>query len=343
MTEQEKALAYDRAIERAKKLKEDPKSVFYEYSPKEGDTICDYIFPELKESEDEKIRKYLMERIISLYGENSSTPEGIKVKDIIDWLEKQNPQKLDNVVKPIFNVGDTVRHKTIEGFECTIESIDDLTYYGDTTNFDIKDQNKWKLIESIDSIAYSKDTVWNESDRLHLGSILSILKAERNNAEVEQYRDSVNSDIDWLKSLKNCVSSSQLNTEDFERINRISDFIWKNRKGDTDEIYQQEQDVKWLKSLKDCIQLHPKQGWSEEDERLIKTSIGFLADFVTKGYENAVECIVWLKSLKNRCTWKPNENQLHAFEQVYDWYNNNFAPSETLTSLYNDLKKLYEK
>ena len=38
--------------------------------------------------------------------------------------------------------------------------------------------------------------------------------------------------------------------EDRKRIQRISDFIWKNRKGDTDEIYQQEQDVKWLKSLR---------------------------------------------------------------------------------------------
>ena len=52
------------------------------------------------------------------------------------------------------------------------------------------------------------------------------------------------------------------------------------------------------------------------------------------------ERINWLKSLKTRTAWKPNEKQIHAFEQVYEWYNNNFAPSETLTSLYNDLKKL---
>ena len=51
-TIEEKAEAYDMAIERARKLKEDPQGVFYEYSPKERDTICDYIFPELKESED---------------------------------------------------------------------------------------------------------------------------------------------------------------------------------------------------------------------------------------------------------------------------------------------------
>lgn len=39
--------------------------------------------------------------------------------------------------------------------------------------------------------------------------------------------------------------------------------------------------------------------WSEDEERLIKTSISFLKDFADKGYENAVECIDWLKSKLN--------------------------------------------
>lgn len=38
--------------------------------------------------------------------------------------------------------------------------------------------------------------------------------------------------------------------EDEIRLNRICKFLWKNRKGDTDEIFQQEQDVDWLKTLK---------------------------------------------------------------------------------------------
>ncbi len=38
--------------------------------------------------------------------------------------------------------------------------------------------------------------------------------------------------------------------EDNKRIDRICKFIWKSRKGDTDEIFQQEQDIKWLQSLK---------------------------------------------------------------------------------------------
>ena len=50
--------------------------------------------------------------------------------------------------------------------------------------------------------------------------------------------------------------------EDKKRIQRISDFIWKNRKGDTDDIYQQEQDVKWLKSLR------LQKQWKPSDEQM---------------------------------------------------------------------------
>jgi len=94
--------------------------------------------------------------------------------------------------------------------------------------------------------------------------------------------------------------------ENGRRIQRISDFIWKNRKGDTDDIYQQEQDVKWLKSLKDRVGCEANctttKEWSEEDEHRVKDTIYFL-DTAKKYYASTVEldaCIDWLKSLKQR-------------------------------------------
>ena len=57
MTQEEKAKAYDKALERAKKL--------YEQG-----TITEnlsYIFPELKESEDERIRKWIRKELESKY------------------------------------------------------------------------------------------------------------------------------------------------------------------------------------------------------------------------------------------------------------------------------------
>ena len=79
--------------------------------------------------------------------------------------------------------------------------------------------------------------------------------------------------------------------------------------------------------------------WSEEDEWKFSDILALLRGGENCHY-NTPDLFDWLKSLKERCTWKPSDEQMNAFKQVYDWYNNNFAPSETLTSLYNDLKKL---
>ena len=71
MTEKEKAKAYDEAIERAKKL----------YS----NGIAEEIFPELKESEDEKIRK----EIISILRNTYWTSNRNRFNELVAWFEKQ--------------------------------------------------------------------------------------------------------------------------------------------------------------------------------------------------------------------------------------------------------------
>jgi hypothetical protein len=96
----------------------------------------------------------------------------------------------------------------------------------------------------------------------------------------------------------------------------------------------------------DCINWLNRQkyfDWSDEDNENINSLCVLLDQMVSInaiGNEHSIEYKNWLKSLKDRYIWKPSNEQMHAFEQVYDWYNNNFAPSETLTSLYDDLKKL---
>lgn len=62
------------------------------------------------------------------------------------WLKKQGEQKPADKIEPKFKVGDKVK-SVIDGFECTIESIDNTCYYGDTTNFNIQDQDAWELVE----------------------------------------------------------------------------------------------------------------------------------------------------------------------------------------------------
>jgi hypothetical protein len=84
--------------------------------------------------------------------------------------------------------------------------------------------------------------------------------------------------------------------------------------------------------------MYSNSAWSEEDESYLNTTIAYLKD--AKEFKKTAEnCITWLKSLKERCTWKPNEEQLKAIKWIMDGDNpENWTI--TLTNLYNDLKKL---
>lgn len=85
MTQEEKAKAYDEALERAKSFQQ-----------KFGGDYAGYIFPELRESEDERIRKELINYI--LYKAKGVSEE--QEHSWVVYLEKQKEQKPTNSEKP---------------------------------------------------------------------------------------------------------------------------------------------------------------------------------------------------------------------------------------------------
>ena len=85
MTDKEKAKAYDEAIERTRKLY--------------GNELAEEIFHELKESDDEEIRKWIIDDIkfnISNEPLNNSEYKK-KAEKAIAWLEKQGEQNVPSV------------------------------------------------------------------------------------------------------------------------------------------------------------------------------------------------------------------------------------------------------
>ena len=94
-----------------------------------------------------------------------------------------------------------------------------------------------------------QDSAWSEEDeKLYISALWHISNSCGNgchdSGEYEVYN--------WLKSLKYRVQpqlEQEWSKEDSERLLRIHQFIWANRKGDTDEIYQLEQDADWLMSI----------------------------------------------------------------------------------------------
>lgn len=74
---------YKEALERAKKAKN---NVGFNAQTHK---VLDIIFPELKESEDEMIRKALIR-----FHKSTIDVDGIKGEDIVAWLEKQKKDEL---------------------------------------------------------------------------------------------------------------------------------------------------------------------------------------------------------------------------------------------------------
>ena len=95
MTEKEKAKAYDEALKKA--------SAAHKDEDRHLKATLERIFPELKESEDEKIRK----EIISILRNAYWTSNRNRFNKLVAWLEKQGKKSTDKI-EPSFKVGDWV-------------------------------------------------------------------------------------------------------------------------------------------------------------------------------------------------------------------------------------------
>lgn len=85
--------------------------------------------------------------------------------------------------------------------------------------------------------------------------------------------------------------------------------------------------------------IKPQLAWSEEDEGMkenIEGALDCYESMVTEDWEKEKE---WLKSIKDRVSWKPSEKQMETLE----YYMHTLLATEhkeVLFGLYNDLKKL---
>ena len=85
MTQKEKAKRYDEAIERARALNNGE-----DVDVEAGTTICEYIFPELKESEDERILELIKKYVHYNISDMALNADHITREQLEDWLEKQS-------------------------------------------------------------------------------------------------------------------------------------------------------------------------------------------------------------------------------------------------------------
>jgi hypothetical protein len=159
-----------------------------------------FIFPELKESEDERIRKAL----INCYkgdGCLCNNKYRIPYKDVISWLEKQGEKK---PVIPKFKVGDIIKEKGLDETYEVIKYIDNgfafIDKYGEifTAYYDDDSLDYYEIVER-------KSVEWSEQDETGLGDALWCCEQAASIAKDENDMGNCSYAESWLKSLKDRV------------------------------------------------------------------------------------------------------------------------------------------
>ena len=146
MTQEEKAKAYDEAIERANELNyvSDKDSLQHK--------TVEYIFPELKESKDEGIREwligyfnqYIIDGMPLVFG------NGLNVKDVITWLEKQGDK--DKLIRELGEYKVKYTREVLERYINSMSNKDDEKLKKTTIAFlkDFADKGYENAVECID-------------------------------------------------------------------------------------------------------------------------------------------------------------------------------------------------
>lgn len=207
--------------------------------PKETMEILQALAPELAESEDEKIRRWLCDYFSSI--DKAWIHKDITCIDILRWLEKQKEQKKEKF--PPY----------VTGFK---------GHPDPAGTSDLEEAAK----------EYASKTLCDPDDGPSTG-----LAKESFIAGAEWQKEQ--KPAEWSEEDEEILKLLILNIGRYMYFGGMSS----------------ERILSFLKSLRP----QQRQEWSEDEERLINTSISFLKDFANKGYENAVECIDWLKSKLN--------------------------------------------
>lgn len=188
---------YEDALERCKKAFNFNNLA---YSHEEIRERLEHVFPELKKSEDKRIREELIRDIdIAMLFETAQR--------YIAWLEKQGEQKA-NEIHPIFRVGDYIKNKKtsdkvlIEQLDIATKAYCYVSYDGAAeihSDLSFSKQDEWKLIGQI----VEQNHAWSEEDERIYKVVLEILnswaKGTIGGSIIPPCTDRY---INWLKSLK---------------------------------------------------------------------------------------------------------------------------------------------
>ena len=260
MTTEEKAERYDKSFERAKEQLNDAKVFDYDNEQIAHDirTTVYNIFPELKESEDEQHRKWILDY---LYDGLRKSDEQFKdhFKAAIAWLEKQGEDK------PV--ISDDALREGIAHFGITQYQIDNwLKKY-----VDVEKQGEHQ-------------PAWSEEDKGVLLESISVLQSSSHWVladKLKSLKDRVGCEANCTTTSEPVVRenkgnyggispNSEWSEEDEDIRNNLIALLVRlsanTRTDSTSPCYSYPKEIEWLKSLKD--RYLPQSHWKPTKEQM---------------------------------------------------------------------------
>ena len=186
MTQEQKAKAYDEALKRIKECVPDENGFITIY-PQE-------IFPELKESGDEKIRKEILEYFCQF--ENGEL-RGVDISSWIAWLERQKPVEEIN--------GDDYG---IDGLYAAMDILNKTLGQVEGYQSDDGILAHKAAMTAVKKLYKQRPAEWSEEDEKILNEIISDFVGFRTYG-TSSLEGHFTECIAWLKSLKDRVQSKQ--------------------------------------------------------------------------------------------------------------------------------------
>lgn len=242
MTDKEKARAYDKALDRCKEWASGTCEQSVNNSPKD---IAEFIFPQLAESEDEKIREFLI-GILSQGTWRKEWP--FSPNEVVAYLERQNHVQSDTEKEYVRTLKSLIFNFLSGKDEVDRDYYQRIEDWLDGRHVEKKEQESTNVLE--DAFKYYTD----RGITISCGDFKAEPKKEQKSTE-------------WSEE------------DEGELQNTIDALEFLGKKG----VYKSEsgydaalQAASWLKSIPERINLQPKQEWNEEDEKELDCIINIL-------------------------------------------------------------------
>jgi len=320
---------YKEALERAKEIK--GKILQSHLSTESCKAISEYIdtiIPELRESDDERIRKAIIYNLNNLNVIYNATKE-----ECLAWLEKQKECHSDDVLNRTYQNGFEDGFKAGKEVERRNSSDNDFIKPRMQEPWNNEKQKEQKPIQFKDcnlveiikgefegfrsllkkrGIDYQPtDSYWESFARLFDSSAREYLKEQK--------------PVEWSEE-------DEANFKWFDKFFRAESVIANGRDIPQDKYL-------WFKSLRP----QPKKEWSKKDKKILQSLHHVMnctdaQNAVKRDGLNIADVCDFLFSVEPN--WKPSKEQMDALRYCCKYWSMRDGYKEVLESLYNNLKKL---